>query len=72
MRTTINLDDDVLRVAKTPARECGDSLGAVLSDLAAGSTVAGVPAVALAVWRRYALLLARLPELFRRLGRADD
>ena len=45
---------------------------AVLSDLAAGSTVAGVPAVALAVWRRYALLLARLPELFRRLGRADD
>ncbi len=34
MRTTINLDDDVLRVARTLARERGDSLGAVLSDLA--------------------------------------
>lgn len=34
MRTTINLDDDVLRAARTLARERGDSLGAVLSDLA--------------------------------------
>jgi hypothetical protein len=34
MRTTINLDDDIARVAKSIAREQDTSLGAVLSDLA--------------------------------------
>ena len=33
MRTTLNLDDDVLRAAKALARERGDSLGTVVSDL---------------------------------------
>jgi len=34
MRTTVNLDDDVVRAARSLARERGRSLGEVLSDLA--------------------------------------
>ena len=34
MRTTVNLDDDVVRAARSLAREQGRSLGDVLSDLA--------------------------------------
>ena len=34
MRTTVDLDEDVLRVAKDLARESEQSLGRVLSDLA--------------------------------------
>lgn len=34
MRTTVNLEDDILRAARALARERGDSLGTVLSDLA--------------------------------------
>lgn len=34
MRTTVNLDDDVVRAARSLAREQGRSLGEVLSDLA--------------------------------------
>ena len=34
MRTTVNLEDDILRIARALARERGDSLGTVLSDLA--------------------------------------
>jgi hypothetical protein len=33
MRTTLNLDDDVLRAVRSLARERGESLGAVVSDL---------------------------------------
>jgi hypothetical protein len=33
MRTTVDLDDDVLRVAKDVARQRDQSLGRVLSDL---------------------------------------
>lgn len=33
MRTTINLEEDVLRAAKSLARERGVSLGTVVSDL---------------------------------------
>ena len=32
MRTTVNLDDDMLRVARALARQRGQSLGRVLSD----------------------------------------
>jgi hypothetical protein len=34
MRTTLDLDEDVLRVAKDLAQERGESLGRTLSDLA--------------------------------------
>jgi hypothetical protein len=34
MRTTVDLDEDILRVAKDLARENEQSLGRVLSDLA--------------------------------------
>ncbi len=34
MRTTVDLDEDVLRVAKHLAQQRGQSLGRVLSDLA--------------------------------------
>jgi hypothetical protein len=34
MRTTVDLDEDILRVAKDLARETEQSLGRVLSDLA--------------------------------------
>jgi hypothetical protein len=33
MRTTVNLDEDALRAARSLARQCGKSLGAVISDL---------------------------------------
>lgn len=33
MRTTLNLDDDMLRVVRSLAKERGESLGAVVSDL---------------------------------------
>lgn len=33
MRTTINLEDDVLRAVKSLARERGTSLGAIVSSL---------------------------------------
>lgn len=33
MRTTLNLDDDLLRAAKSLARQRGESLGAVVSSL---------------------------------------
>lgn len=33
MRTTINLDDDLLRAARSLARQRGESLGAVVSGL---------------------------------------
>lgn len=33
MRTTLNLDDDMLNAARSLARERGQSLGAVVSDL---------------------------------------
>ena len=34
MRTTLTIDDDVLRAARSLAREHGKSLGEVVSDLA--------------------------------------
>ena len=34
MRTTLNVDDDVLAIARAMAQERGVSLGAALSDLA--------------------------------------
>ncbi len=34
MRTTINLDDDVLRAARSLANERGESIGTVVSELA--------------------------------------
>lgn len=34
MRTTLNLDDDILRAARSLADERGESLGTVISDLA--------------------------------------
>lgn len=52
MRTTLNLDDDVLRAVKEIARLRGSSAGEILSDLArqalrrpvaAGGTRNGVP-----------------------------
>ncbi len=43
----------------------------VVSDVEAGAVVAGFPAVPIEVWRRYAVLLKRLPELFKRLGKLE-
>jgi UDP-3-O-[3-hydroxymyristoyl] glucosamine N-acyltransferase len=39
----------------------------VASDVADGQVVAGSPAVAVGVWRRYSVLLQRLPEFVKRL-----
>jgi len=44
---------------------------AVLQDLPAGSTVAGIPAVAISKWRRAQAAFGRLPELLRRLRRLE-
>ncbi|HVR30648.1 MAG TPA: UDP-3-O-(3-hydroxymyristoyl)glucosamine N-acyltransferase [Thermoanaerobaculia bacterium] len=48
------------------ARVAGKS--AVFDDVPAGAQVAGVPAVSAARWRRQVALLARLPEIRRRLA----
>lgn len=51
---------------------------AVLQDLPAGITVAGIPAIPIAAWRRAQAAWGRLPEMLRRLrrlersGAADD
>jgi hypothetical protein len=34
MRTTLTIDDDILRAAKTLANQQGESVGAVISELA--------------------------------------
>ncbi len=52
------------------AAQCG-----VMGDLEGGKAYSGTPAVDIGVWRRYAVLLAKLPDLFkmvRRLAKARD
>ncbi len=43
----------------------------IAGDVDAGRVVAGTPAVEIGVWRRYSVLLRRLPELARRLARLE-
>ena len=38
----------------------------------AGKVVAGTPATDISSWRRYSVLLRRLPELFRRVAGLED
>ncbi len=56
--------------------EVGDDVriaarGGVISDVASGSTVSGMPAVDIALWRRATAALLRLPELLRRVRRLE-
>jgi UDP-3-O-[3-hydroxymyristoyl] glucosamine N-acyltransferase len=44
----------------------------VISDVGAGSTVAGMPGVDAALWRRAAAALLRLPDLLRRVRRLEN
>lgn len=44
----------------------------VISDVESGSTVAGMPAVDIALWRRAASALLRLPDLLRRVRRLEQ
>jgi len=43
----------------------------IISDVADGATVAGMPAVEIALWRRTAAALLRLPDLLRRVRRLE-
>lgn len=43
----------------------------VLQSVESGKAVAGYPATDMGVWRRYAVQLSRLPELFRRVARLE-
>ncbi|MBI5506375.1 MAG: UDP-3-O-(3-hydroxymyristoyl)glucosamine N-acyltransferase [Deltaproteobacteria bacterium] len=43
----------------------------VIGNVEAGATVAGMPAVDLALWRRAAVALLRLPDLLRRVRRLE-
>ncbi|CAN5822106.1 antitoxin [soil metagenome] len=43
MRTTLNLDDDVLSAAKDRARREGRSIGAVISELVRGALTRPTP-----------------------------
>ncbi len=43
----------------------------VVRDVAAGATVAGLPAGDVALWRRMVIALSRLPELLRRVRRLE-
>lgn len=49
MRTTLQLDDDVLAAARVLARQQRTSLGAVISELARQALVAPVPASAVSI-----------------------
>ena len=40
---------------------------AIVGNVAAGSTMAGYPAVEIGLWRRSAVALKRLPELLKRM-----
>ncbi len=44
----------------------------VVGDVADGQTVAGMPAVDIALWRRTAAALLRLPDLLRRVRRLEN
>ena len=43
----------------------------VIADVAGGTTVSGMPAVEIALWRRTAAALLKLPELFHRVRRLE-
>lgn len=63
MRTTLQLDDDVLASARVLARQRGESLGAVISELARRGLRQPLPLSAEQVSRRNDLLLLPLrPE----------
>ncbi len=63
MRTTLRLDDDVLSSARVLARQRGESLGAVISELARRGLRQPLPLSAEQVSRRNDLLLLPLrPE----------
>jgi UDP-3-O-[3-hydroxymyristoyl] glucosamine N-acyltransferase len=44
----------------------------IVSDVEDGSTVAGMPAIDITLWRRVAAALLRLPELLRRVRRLEQ
>ncbi len=63
MRTTLRLDDDVLASARVLARQRGESLGVVISELARRGLRQPLPLSAEQVSRRNDLLLLPLrPE----------
>ncbi|MFT4569273.1 MAG: UDP-3-O-[3-hydroxymyristoyl] glucosamine N-acyltransferase [Hyphomicrobiaceae bacterium] len=43
----------------------------VMGDQEAGQVIGGTPAVDIRIWRRYAVALARLPEIIRRLASVE-
>ena len=43
----------------------------IIADVESGTTVAGMPAVEIGLWRRTAGALLRLPELLRRVRRLE-
>jgi hypothetical protein len=60
MRTTLSLDDDVLASARVLARQRGESLGAVISELARKGLHQPLPQSAGEASRRNELLLLPL------------
>jgi UDP-3-O-[3-hydroxymyristoyl] glucosamine N-acyltransferase len=44
----------------------------IVSDITSGVTVGGFPAVDVALWRRAAAALLRLPDLLRRVRRLEQ
>jgi hypothetical protein len=60
MRTTLSLDDDVLASARVLARQRGESLGAVISELARKGLHQPLPQSAGQASRRNELLLLPL------------
>ncbi len=43
MRVTVDLDEDILRVVKDSAREKGQTMGRVLSDMVRRGLASGIP-----------------------------
>ncbi len=80
MRTTVDLDEDILRVAKDLARENEQSLGRVLSDLARRGLQPASPSLSRPFTRRNGVaVFPRLPgakpvtsEMVKELMESED
>lgn len=65
-RVTIAGQSGVVEKVKVGARAIVTAKTAVFKDVAEGQTVSGIPAMPHQLWLRTAVLLRRLPELFRK------
>jgi hypothetical protein len=72
MRTTLTLDDDLFRAARTLAAERGASIGAIVSDLALKGLRTARPAAVRGGFPVFAVGAGATPITIEDVKRADD